>query len=163
MDGNIKKEATEEISSVDMQTETGEEIGNIKISADVISTIAGLAASEIGGVHCMYTSFAGGIAERFGAKKGIGKGVRVEVTENNVLIDLYIVVDYGVRIPELAWEIQENVKNNVETMTGMTVEKVNIHIEGVSFAKEAEGVNETDALEAPEEVADETEDEDIID
>jgi uncharacterized alkaline shock family protein YloU len=138
-DVNDNSEA--EISAVN-DTETAEEIGNIKISVDVISTIAGMAASEIEGVNCMYSSFAGGIAEMLGAKKGTGRGVKVEMSENSVLIDLYVVVDYGVRIPELAWEIQENVKNNVETMTGMEVEKVNIHIEGVSFAKETEAQKE---------------------
>ena len=60
-------------------------------------------------------------------------------------IDLYIVVDYGVRIPELSWEIQENVKNSVETMTGLDVQKVNIHIEGVSFEKEKEEKIELDS------------------
>ena len=58
---------------------------------------------------------------------------------------LYIVVDYGVRIPELSWEIQENVKNSVETMTGLDVQKVNIHIEGVSFEKEKEEKIELDS------------------
>ena len=60
------------------------------------------------------------------------------MNETTATIDLYIVVDYGVRIPELSWEIQENVKNSVETMTGLDVQKVNIHIEGVSFEKEKE-------------------------
>ena len=55
------------------------------------------------------------------------------MNETTATIDLYIVVDYGVRIPELSWEIQENVKNSVETMTGLDVQKVNIHIEGVSL------------------------------
>ena len=84
----------------------------------------------------MYSSFAGGIAEKLGAKKSPSKGVKVDMAEKSVKIDLYIVVEYGVRIPELAWELQEDVKNNVETMTGLEVEKVNIHIEGVSFASE---------------------------
>ena len=150
MDSEIIREETKDVSSVDMQSETGEEIGNIKISVDVISTIAGLAASEIRGVNGMYTSFASGIAERFGAKKNVGKGVRVEMAEESVIIDLYIVVDYGVRIPELAWEVQENVKNNVETMTGMSVEKVNIHIEGVSFEKEAEAAKEAETVAVPQ-------------
>lgn len=139
MDENIIM--NEEISAEEIvssaKDETNEEIGNIKISVDVISTIAGIAAAEIKGVHGMYSSFANGIAEKFGAKKSEGRGVKAEITENATVIDLYIVVDYGVRIPELAWEIQENVKNNVETMTGMNVEKVNIHIEGVSFETEA--------------------------
>ena len=102
----------------------------------------------------------------FGARKNQGKGVKVEITEKSVLLDLYIVVDYGVRIPELAWEIQENVKNNVETMTGMNVEKVNIHIEGVSFEKEEENtpeIPETPNTVNEEPVAEDDEEEEIND
>lgn len=140
MSEDIKLEETEEVvETVVNDTETEEEVGNIKISTDVIATIAGMAAAEISGVHCMYSSFAGGIAEMFGSKKSAGKGVKVEMDGNDVVLDLYIVVDYGVRIPELAWEIQENVKSNVETMAGMAVEKVNIHVEGVNFVKETDG------------------------
>ncbi len=113
-----------------------EPVGNVKISVDVVSTIAGIATSEVDGVAGMYGTLAGGIAEMLGAKKNPSKGVKVDMNETSVTIDLYIVVDYGVRIPELSWEIQENVKNNVETMTGLKVLKVNIHIEGVSFEKE---------------------------
>ena len=115
-----------------------EYIGNIKICVDVVSTIAGIAASEIKGVAGMYSSFANGIAEKFGAKKNQSKGVKVEMGEDAVTIDLYIVVKYGIKIPELAWEVQESVKNNVETMTGLEVAKVNIHIEGVSFSKDSQ-------------------------
>lgn len=68
------------------------------------------ATSEIEGVAGMSGSIAGGIAEILGGKKNKGKGVKVEVTENKAAIDLYIIVDYGVRIPEIAWEVQENVK-----------------------------------------------------
>lgn len=142
MDEEIKDiQETEEkvIEETEEQTtpETEEEsIGNIKISVDVVSTIAGIATTEIEGVAGMYGSFAGGIAEMLGAKKSPSKGVKVDMTETTANIDLYIVVDYGVRIPELSWEIQENVKNSVETMTGLEVLKVNIHIEGVSFEKE---------------------------
>ena len=131
-------EAVEEIieAPVDVAGEA-EETGNVKISLDVVSTIAGIATSEIEGVAGMYGTFAGGIAEMLGAKKSPSKGVKVDMNDTNVTIDLYIIAKYGVRIPELAWEIQENVKNNVETMTGLDVLKVNIHIEGVSFVKEA--------------------------
>lgn len=106
--------------------------------------------ARIEGVAGMSGSIAGGIAEILGGKKNKGKGVKVEVTENKAAIDLYIIVDYGVRIPEIAWEVQENVKNSVESMTGMTVEKVNIHVEGVSFEKENEALSE----EAPSEETD---------
>ena len=118
---------------VEAKEDSDESIGNIKISVEVVSTIAGIAASEIEGVSCMYTSFVDGVAQRLGAKKSTSKGVRVDMTGSSVIIDLYIVVEYGVKIPELAWEIQENVKSSVETMTGMGVDKVNIHIEGISF------------------------------
>jgi uncharacterized alkaline shock family protein YloU len=154
MDENIKNDTVDEKTaagaeevveeSVKTDTESEEEIeevGNIKISVDVVSTIAGIAASEIKGVADMHRSFANEIAGKLGAKKNQSKGVKVEMKEDAVIIDLYIVVEYGVRIPELAWEVQESVKNNVETMTGLSVEKVNIHIEGVSFVKD--GTNET--------------------
>lgn len=138
MEENINNtEVTEdEVEVKSAAPEEEQEIGNIKISVDVVSTIAGIAASQTKGVAGMYSSFTEGIAEKLGARKNPSKGVRVDMSEKSVKIDLYIVVEYGVRIPELAWEIQENVKNNVETMTGLEVEKVNIHIEGVSFASE---------------------------
>lgn len=150
MEENIKNTETseEEVEVKSAAPEEEQEIGNIKISVDVVSTIAGIAASQTKGVAGMYSSFAGGIAEKLGAKKSPSKGVKVDMAEKSVKIDLYIVVEYGVRIPELAWELQEDVKNNVETMTGLEVEKVNIHIEGVSFASEE---TEEIASEAAEE------------
>lgn len=136
-----------------------DEVGNVKISVEVVSTIAGIATSEVNGVAGMYGTFAGGIAEMLGAKKSPSKGVKVDMEGNTATIDLYIVVEYGVRIPELAWEIQENVKNNVETMTGLDVQKVNIHIEGVDFGKD----KAEDDEEAAAEVADDADTEEITD
>jgi len=136
----------EETSEAAVEPENAEEIiGNIKISVDVVTTIAGIAATEIEGVSCMYTSFAAGVAERLGARKSTAKGVRVDMLNDSVRIDIYIVVDYGVKIPELAWNVQENVKTNVENMTGLKVEKVNIHIEGISFEKDTRPETEPDA------------------
>ena len=132
---NEIQESVETVEAPLKEQEEELEVGNVKISMEVVSTIAGIAASQINGVSGMYQSFAGGIAEKLGAKKNPSKGVRVEMNGNNVKIEIYIVVDFGVRIPELAWEVQENVKNNVETMTGLVVESVNIHIEGVNFEK----------------------------
>ncbi len=107
----------------------------VKISPDVVATIAGVATTEIEGVSGMCNTFAGGLAEKLGAKKNPTKGIKVEIKETSVVIDLYIIVEFGIRIPELAWEIQESVKSNVETMTGLLVEKVNVHIDGISFKK----------------------------
>ena len=87
-----------------------EENYKVNISDEVVATIAGIAAAEIEGVADMSGGVVGGIAERLGAKKSPQKGVKVDVTPDGAVIDLYIIVDFGVRIPELAWEIQENVK-----------------------------------------------------
>lgn len=121
----------------DIRNEITEEAdkGKINISNDVIASIAGIAASEIEGVAGMAGGMASGIAEKFGAKKNPQKGVKVTVSPEGAVIDLLIVVAFGVRIPELAWEVQENVKNSVESMTGTEVLRVNVYVEGVSFEK----------------------------
>ncbi len=82
-----------------------------------------------------------GLSEMFG-KKSFSKGVKAQVTEKDAMIDLYIIVEYGCRIPDIAWEIQNKVKTAVENMTGLKVLEVNIHVQGVNLPKE-EKVKET--------------------
>lgn len=110
--------------------------GKVNISDDVVGAIAGIAAKEIKGVYDMAVGVVDGIAEKLGAKKSRQRGVKIDVKPEGTIIDLYIVVEFGVRIPELAWNVQENVKNSVETMTGIDVSKVNVHIDGVHFNEE---------------------------
>ena len=110
------------------------EKGTIKIADEVVGVIAGLAATEVDGVAGMSGGIAGGITEILG-RKNLLKGVKVEVGEKETAIDLYIIVDYGVRIPEVAWNVQENVKKAIENMTGLSVVEVNIHIQGVDFGQ----------------------------
>ncbi len=112
-----------------------EEFGSVKIADDVIEIIAGLAATEVKGVTGMSGGIVGGIAEMMG-KKNPSKGVRVQVGEKEVTVDLYIVVEYGVKIPDVAWEIQEKVKKAIESMTGLHVSEINIHVQGVNMEKE---------------------------
>lgn len=112
-----------------------EELGNVKITEEVVAIIAGLAATEVKGVAGMSGGLAGGIAEMLG-RKNLSKGVKVEVGEKEAAVDLYIIVDYGCRIPDVSWEIQEKVKKAVENMTGLSVIEVNIHIQGVNIDKE---------------------------
>lgn len=112
--------------------------GSVKISNDVVAAIAGVSAEETKGVACMYTSISGAIAEKFVSRKNLSKGVKVEMLPEGIELDLYIVVDFGVRIREVAEAVQSSVKSNVESMTGMEVKAVNVHIEGVSFEKKAE-------------------------
>ena len=103
---------------------------SIKISNDVVASIAGVAVSEVPGVYGM----AGGITEIFG-KKGLTKGIKVEVGDKETKIDVNIIAEYGVRIPDVAFEIQNRVKKAVETMTGLNVSSVNIHIQGINIAE----------------------------
>ncbi|MFY9520120.1 MAG: Asp23/Gls24 family envelope stress response protein [Caldicoprobacterales bacterium] len=110
--------------------------GNITFADEVVAIIAGLAASEIEGVAAMSGGIAGGIVEKLG-KKNLSKGVKVQLGEKEVAIDLYIIVEYGARIPEIAWNIQENTKKAVETMTGLNVVEVNIHVQGVNIEKKS--------------------------
>ncbi len=114
-----------------MEQQTNGDYGKVTFADEVIAIIAGLAAMEIPGVSAMSS----GIVEKLG-KKNLSRGVKVEVGEKEAAIDLYLIVDYGVRIPDISWNIQENVKKTVETMTGLHVIEVNIHIQGIDFEKE---------------------------
>ncbi|WP_213974009.1 Asp23/Gls24 family envelope stress response protein [Tepidanaerobacter acetatoxydans] len=108
------------------------EKGSIKIADDVVGVIAGLAATEVAGIAGMSGGIVGGITEMLG-RKNLAKGVKVEVNEKEAFVDLYVIVDYGVRIPEVSWNVQENVKKAIENMTGLSVVEVNIHVQGVNF------------------------------
>ena len=107
--------------------------GNIKISDEVISTIAAVAVSEIEGANTMGGTF-GGLVEKF-SKKNYTKGIKVTSADGQITIDVNIVVDFGVKIHEVAWNVQNNVKKNVELMSGLEVDKVNIHVVGVEQQK----------------------------
>ena len=109
-----------------------EENNGIKIADDVVAVIAGVAVSEVPGVYGMAGGFAGGITEVLSGKKNLSKGIKVEVGEKETKIDVNIIVEYGTRIPEVAFEIQNRVKKAVETMTGLKVVETNVHVQGVN-------------------------------
>jgi len=111
------------------------ELGDVRIANEVVAVIAGLAAVAVDGVAGMSGGIAGGIAELLG-RKNLAKGVKVEVGEAQAAFDLFVVVDFGVRIPDVAYHIQENVKRAIETMTGLQVVEVNVHVQGVHFHQE---------------------------
>ena len=129
----------EELKNEDVNKEENAEKG-IEISNDVIAVIAGVAVSEVQGVASMSGGFAGGITEVLSGKKNMAKGIKVEKTENTAKIDVNIIVEYGSRIPDVAFEIQNRVKKSVEGMTGFKVEEVNVHVQGVNtdVAKKSE-------------------------
>ena len=113
------------------------ELGTIRIADEVVSIIAGLAATEVEGVAGMSGGIAGGIAEILG-RKNFSKGVKVEVGEKEAAIDLYIIVKYGVRIPDIALNVQEAVKAAIENMTGLSTVEVNVHVQGVGFPEDVQ-------------------------
>lgn len=132
--GEQEKNEIEKVENLAEVNET--EVNGIKIAEDVVAKIAGIAASEVKGVFSMNGGIAGGISEMFG-KKSFSKGVKAQVTEKDALLDLYIIVEYGSRIPDIAFEIQNRVKTAVENMTGLKVLEVNIHVQGVNLPKDS--------------------------
>ena len=137
----------EELNEV-LESETAE--NTIKISDDVVSIIAGKAVSEVEGVSSMAGGFAGGITEVLSGKKNFSKGIKVEVGEKETKIDVNIVVEYGTRIPDIAFEIQNRVKKAVENMTGLKVLEVNVHVQGVHTPDDDEKENTQEVEENKE-------------
>ena len=128
---------------VELQEEIKTEQEGIQISNDVIAVIAGVAVSEVNGVA--------GITEVLSGKKNLAKGIKVDATETEAKIDVNIIVEYGSRIPDVAFEIQNRVKKAVESMTGLKVEEVNVHVQGVSTeSSKTEEVQEAEETEKNE-------------
>ncbi len=109
-----------------------ETYGSIKIADEVVSIIASLAASEVDGVSSMVGGFGRGLAEMMG-KRNLSKGVKAAVGDKETAVDLCLVLDYGVKIHDVAAKVQKNVKKALENMTGLDVVQVNIHVQGVKL------------------------------
>ena len=142
-----EKEIKEELKQEEVEINTENTENGIEISNDVIAVIAGVAVSEVQGVASMSGSFAGGISEVLSGKKNLAKGIKVEKAENVAKIDVNIIVEYGSRIPDVAFEIQNRVKKAVEGMTGLKVVEVNVHIQGVNTELDVEKSEETENKE----------------
>lgn len=128
--------------------------GTITYANEVIAIIAGAAANEVDGVAGMCSN---GLSEKFGKNKNITKGVRVELGTEEVAIDIYLIVEYGTPIQTAAGNVQENVRKAVESMTGLHVVRVDVHVQGVSFEKERQEAREPlkslDSLQEVQEMA----------
>ena len=118
----------------------------IKISNETIATYAGIAISEVSGVYTMGGALAG-ITEAISGKKNFAKGIKVDVEENKVKIDVNIIVEYGARIPDVAFDIQTKAKKAVEAMTGLKVLEVNVNVQGVHAINEEETKNKEEKVE----------------
>jgi uncharacterized alkaline shock family protein YloU len=130
---------------VDVDLENG---GTITYANEVIATIAGVAANEIDGIAGM--SVSGGIGEMLSRNKNITRGVKVEVGSQEAAVDLYIIVEYGKPIQKVSAEVQENVRKALESLTGLHVVRVDVHVQGVSFEKEKKAnLNSLEASKNP--------------
>lgn len=113
--------------------------GSVTFATDVVATIAGLAATEVEGVTSM-VGVGSGLADilnrRGQAARNLTKGVKVEVQDGRVSVQVSIIIDYGCPVPEVAANIQENVKKAIETMSGLAVSSVDVHVQGISFERE---------------------------
>ncbi len=127
---------------------TGQKNGKITFANEVVAIIAALAASEVKGIAGMSGGVVEGFAERLG-RKNLTKGVKVEVGNEEAAVDVYVIVEYGVKIHNVAYEIQDTVKKAIETMTGLRVVEVNVYVQGVSVEKE---IKEKEPKEKPEKV-----------
>ncbi|KZE66373.1 hypothetical protein AWM68_08405 [Fictibacillus phosphorivorans] len=108
------------------------ELGKVEISPEVIEVIASIAASDVEGVASMRGSFASGVVERLG-KKTHGKGVKVELSETGISIDVYVSMKYGVAIPDVAQKIQDYIRQALLDMTALEATDINVFVVGVQF------------------------------
>jgi len=120
------------------------DMGTIQIAPEVIEVIAGLATVEVDGIAGMSGGLAGGIAELLG-KKNVAKGVKVEVGQKEAAVDVSVIIQYGYKIPEVANNVQENIKRSIEVMTGLAVVEVNVHVHDVHL-KQDEKVDNDDQV-----------------
>ena len=136
-----KKEDLEIIEKEDkFEIDDDETENNLRISNEAIATYAGIAVSEISGVYGMSGTLSG-ITEAISGKKNYSRGIKIDADEKDVRIDVNIIVEYGARIPEIAFEIQTKVKKSVETMTGLKVREVNVNVQGVHAITEKNNID----------------------
>lgn len=117
------------------------EFGQVKISDDVVIIIAGIAASQVKGVNTTRTGVTDGITNLF-SKNNYSKGIKVDVNEDTVVVDIFINVEYGYKINEVAREVQLAIKKEIETMTDLKVAAVNVHVLNIVQEKIQEKVQE---------------------
>ncbi|MDD4776206.1 MAG: Asp23/Gls24 family envelope stress response protein [Syntrophomonas sp.] len=119
-----------------IKPEIPNDLGVIRIADEVVSTVAGLAAVEVEGVANMSGGWGTDLVEKLG-RKNLGKGIKVESSGDQTSIDIFLIIEFGYAIPKVAESVQREVKQAVETMTGLTVTAVNVHVVSVMTKKSA--------------------------
>ena len=113
-------------TSVDLKFESANN-GSVSFAPDVLATIAGISLTEVEGIEK---------SRKPVTVKSASRGIKVDVKDKTVNVAVSVVVEYGYPVPEVCREIQEGIKKNIEQMTGMNVKNVDVHVTGLSFAKE---------------------------
>ncbi len=116
---------------IDME-EQYTKLGKVEIAPEVIEVISSLAAAEVEGVATMRGNFATDVAEKLG-RKSHGKGVKVDLGQDGISVDVFVIMNYGVSIPNVAQKIQENIYQTLRTMTAIDLTAVNIHVVGIQL------------------------------
>jgi uncharacterized alkaline shock family protein YloU len=124
--------ATPDQDAAEEHGEDGTELGAIRVHNSVIASIARLAALKVPGVVEMSGSFAEGLASMVG-KASFDRGIKVDMEDQKVNLDLHIVIAFGVRIPQVAWRIQNDVRKAIEDMTGKKIGLINVIVQGVKM------------------------------
>ena len=124
--------AEQQNSMLKMSIKENDGLGKVEIAPEVIEVIAGIAASEVEGIAQMRGNFATGVVEKLG-KKNHGKGVKVDLSEEGIKVDIYCMINFGVSIPKVAQKAQDNIRQALLNMTALEADEVNIHIVGVVF------------------------------
>ena len=146
VENNLNNENNVQEDNIVVENENNEQdsdtVNSLKIANDAVAMYVGIAIAEIPGVYGMSGALAG-ITEAISGKKNYTKGVKVDVNEKTAKIDVNSIVEYGARIPDVAFEIQTKVKKSVETMTGLKVSEVNVNVQGVhAITEKDEGKEE---------------------
>ena len=117
------------VNNIEEQT-----IGTVSFADEVVAVIAGVAVTEVPGVKGLSGNLQSGVNEMLG-RRTPAKGVHVEIEDRDVTVDTSVVLKSGYKIPEVGKAIQDNVKKAVETMTGLNVKTVNVHVSSVDFSE----------------------------
>ncbi|MCL2081529.1 MAG: Asp23/Gls24 family envelope stress response protein [Oscillospiraceae bacterium] len=111
--------------------------GAVHIAEEVVASVASLAACEVDGVASLAAAEGERLSELVGKQRGLAKGVKLSITGETVAVDVFILVKYGSNVRNVAQKVQENIKRTLESMTGMTVSAVNVHVNGISLKKDS--------------------------
>lgn len=118
-----------------MTAENEDKHGYVKISDEVIAICVLNSSLKTEGIHSLSGGLTDSLSKNILGKDPLYKGIKVNQGDDGVVIDITVIVEYGVKIPDVAWNLQENVKKEVEDIIGLSVNAVNIHVTGVHFSE----------------------------